>query len=188
MEAKKPQPQPTILYDEENPTIPFMETGKDIRLPDRIPFILFVFEFRETKETVTEKGKTLNVVDAHIQAYWDINHLKEKLSKELFAEVKKVTETFPRKTEKIPVFTYGKKSTAANLPYLETNEKTPIPTAFFLFEYKHTGESELDTSGNEKPIIEEIPHKFVNSETLKSNLTPVDYNKIRAALNLLLVD
>jgi hypothetical protein len=54
----------------------------------------------------------------------------------------------------------------------------------FIFEYKHTGETEPDDRGREVAIVDQIPHKYVDMEYLKDRLSPELNDQIRVALGM----
>lgn len=59
-----------------------------------------------------------------------------------------------------------------------------MPPVLFIFEYRHTGEVEPDEKGREVPIIDQIPHKYVDMELLKEKLSPEVNDVVRVALGM----
>lgn len=85
----------------------------------------------------------------------------------------------------MPVILYeDTKEGAFSFPYMEIQKGKVMPPVIFLFEYKHTGEVEPNGQGEEVPVIDQIPHKFVDMEHLKSVLDPETNDKVRVAIGL----
>jgi len=85
----------------------------------------------------------------------------------------------------MPVILYeDTKDNAYSFPYMEIQKDKVMPPVLFLFEYKHTGETEPNESGEEVPVIDQIPHKFVDMEHLKEVLDPETNDKVRVAVGL----
>ena len=85
----------------------------------------------------------------------------------------------------MPVILYeDTKDGAYSFPYMEIQKDKVMPPVLFMFEYKHTGETEPNESGEEVPVIDQIPHKFVDMEHLKSVLDPETNDKVRVAIGL----
>lgn len=88
---------------------------------------------------------------------------------------------------KIPVLYYEEPEPgepANPFPYIECEQNEEMPVALFVHEYRHTGETEPDSEGNPRPIIDMYMHKYVDLEVLKEKL-PEDVNdQIRVALGM----
>lgn len=87
-----------------------------------------------------------------------------------------------KKQAKIPVILYESEEQA--LPYIEIENGDEMPNALFIQEYKHTGEFEPDTSGNEQPIVDIMIHMYVNMSTLQKKLSPELYDEVRVSIGL----
>ena len=70
------------------------------------------------------------------------------------------------------------------MPYIEVQKEGQMPPMLFIFEYKHTGETEPDDRGREVAIVDQIPHKYVDMEYLKDRLSPELNDQIRVALGM----
>ena len=88
----------------------------------------------------------------------------------------------------LPVILYeepsGKNDRGISMPYIEVQKGGQMPPMLFIFEYKHTGETEPDDRGREVAIVDQIPHKYVDMEYLKERLTPELNDQIRVALGM----
>lgn len=88
----------------------------------------------------------------------------------------------------MPVILYEEPSSrgekAIPFPYIEVLENKTMPQVLFIFEYKHTGETEPDDQGRDAAVIDQIPHKYVDMEYLKEKL-PLEINDVvRVALGM----
>ena len=92
------------------------------------------------------------------------------------------------KQAQLPVILYeepsGKNDRGISMPYIEVPKGGQMPPMLFIFEYKHTGETEPDDRGREVAIVDQIPHKYVDMEYLKERLTPELNDQIRIALGM----
>ena len=92
------------------------------------------------------------------------------------------------KQAQLPVILYeepsGKNDRGISMPYIEVPKGGQMPPMLFIFEYKHTGETEPDDRGREVAIVDQIPHKYVDMEYLKERLTPELNDQIRVALGM----
>jgi len=92
------------------------------------------------------------------------------------------------KQPQLPVILYeepsGKNERGISMPYIEVPKGGQMPPMLFIFEYKHTGETEPDDRGREVAIVDQIPHKYVDMEYLKEKLTPELNDQIRVALGM----
>jgi hypothetical protein len=88
----------------------------------------------------------------------------------------------------IPVILYeeasSRGSTEIPFPYIEVAKEGMMPPVLFIFEYRHTGEVEPDEKGREAPIVDQIPHKYVDMELLKEKLSPEVNDVVRVALGM----
>lgn len=87
-----------------------------------------------------------------------------------------------QKKHKIPVILYEGDDQV--LPYIEVEQQDEMPAVLFIQEYKHTGETEPDGSGNEQPIVEMSIHMYADMEFLSKKLTPERYDEVRVAMGL----
>lgn len=92
------------------------------------------------------------------------------------------------KQPQLPVILYeepsGKNDKGISMPYIEVPKGGQMPPMLFIFEYKHTGETEPDDRGREVAIVDQIPHKYVDMEYLKDRLSPELNDQIRVALGM----
>jgi len=89
------------------------------------------------------------------------------------------------KNFEMPVILYeDTKDGAFSFPYMEVQTGKEMPKVLFMFEYKHTGETEPNEKGEEVPVIDQIPHKFVDMEHLKEVLDAETNDKVRVAIGL----
>ena len=92
------------------------------------------------------------------------------------------------KQPQLPVILYeepsGKNDRGISMPYIEVQKEGQMPPMLFIFEYKHTGETEPDDRGREVAIVDQIPHKYVDMEYLKDRLSPELNDQIRVALGM----
>jgi len=92
------------------------------------------------------------------------------------------------KQPQLPVILYeepsGKNDKGISMPYIEVPKEGQMPPMLFIFEYKHTGETEPDDRGREVAIVDQIPHKYVDMEYLKDRLSPDLNDQIRIALGM----
>ena len=88
----------------------------------------------------------------------------------------------------LPVILYeepsGKNDRGISMPYIEVQKGGQMPPMLFIFEYKHTGETEPDDRGREVAIVDQIPHKYVDMEYLKERLSPELNDHVRVALGM----
>lgn len=70
------------------------------------------------------------------------------------------------------------------IPYIEIAKDKKMPPVLFIFEYKHTGETEPDEKGKEQEVLDQIPHKYVDLEVLKEKLPPHLNDLVRVALGM----
>jgi len=92
------------------------------------------------------------------------------------------------KQPQLPVILYeepsGKNDKGTSMPYIEVQKEGQMPPMLFIFEYKHTGETEPDDRGREVAIVDQIPHKYVDMEYLKDRLSPELNDQIRVELGM----
>lgn len=70
------------------------------------------------------------------------------------------------------------------IPYIEVPKEKQMPPVLFIFEYKHTGETEPGPNGDPMAIVDQVPHKYVDMELLKEKLSPETNDEVRVALGL----
>lgn len=70
------------------------------------------------------------------------------------------------------------------IPYIEIAKDKKMPPVLFIFEYRHTGETEPDEKGKEQEVLDQIPHKYVDLEVLKEKLPPHLNDLVRVALGM----
>ena len=73
---------------------------------------------------------------------------------------------------------------ASTFPFIEVPKDKKMPAMLFVFEYKHTGEFEPGPKGEEVPVIDQIPHKYIDLELLKERLDPETNDVVRVALGM----
>lgn len=99
-----------------------------------------------------------------------------------------LTNKSVKKQPQLPVILYeepsGKNDRGISMPYIEVPKEGQMPPMLFIFEYKHTGETEPDDRGREVAIVDQIPHKYVDMEYLKDRLAPELNDQIRVALGM----
>lgn len=78
----------------------------------------------------------------------------------------------------------GKGEKPNPIPYIEVPTGKKMPPVLFIFEYRHTGETEPDEKGREQQVIDQIPHKYVDLEVLKEKLPPNLNDIVRVALGM----
>lgn len=86
------------------------------------------------------------------------------------------------KKYKIPVILYESEEQA--IPYVEIQQEDDMPPTIFIQEYKHTGEFEPDSNGEEQPIVDMIMHMFVDMDFLSKKLPSDLYDKVRVSIGL----
>jgi len=72
----------------------------------------------------------------------------------------------------------------SQIPYIEIQENKKMPPVLFIFEYKHTGETEPGPKGESVSIVDQIPHKYVDLELLKEKLPPELNDAVRVAIGM----
>ena len=96
-----------------------------------------------------------------------------------------MTSKVSKEKFEMPVILYEDTENGAfSFPYIEVLEGKEMPKVLFMFEYKHTGETEPNDKGKEVPVIDQIPHKFVDMEYLKSVLDEETIDRVRTARGL----
>lgn len=70
------------------------------------------------------------------------------------------------------------------IPFIEIQKDKKMPPVIFIFEYKHSGETEPGPNGEPVPIVDQIPHKFVDLELLKEKLTPEINDIVRMSIGM----
>lgn len=91
------------------------------------------------------------------------------------------------KTYKAPEILYEVSAfneTVSKIPYIEVEKNAKMPPCLFIFEYKQTDEFELDQKGNKQMVYDQIPHQFVDLESLKDKLPPHLNDLVRVALGM----
>jgi hypothetical protein len=93
-----------------------------------------------------------------------------------------------KKQPQLPVILYeepsGKNDRGISMPYIEVPKEGQMPPMLFIFEYKHTGETEPDDRGREVAIVDQIPHKYVDMEFLSERLSADLNDQVRVALGM----
>lgn len=72
----------------------------------------------------------------------------------------------------------------SNIPFISVPTEEEMPRMLFVFESRDTGEVEPGSAGEEVPVVELNLHQYVDMAFLKSNLTPVEYDRVRFVLGL----
>jgi hypothetical protein len=109
-----------------------------------------------------------------------------------------MTSKVSKEKFEMPVILYEDTENGAfSFPYIEVLEGKEMPKVLFMFEYKHTGETEPNDKGKEVPVIDQIPHKFVDKggmysienqrksqfflkKHIRTNFKEMDYDFVRA--------
>lgn len=72
----------------------------------------------------------------------------------------------------------------SQIPYIEVPVNKQMPPVLFIFEYRHTGETEPDEKGREVPVLDQIPHKYLDMEFLKEKLPSHINDIVRTCIGL----
>ena len=72
----------------------------------------------------------------------------------------------------------------SKIPFIHVPENEQMPGLLFVFESRDTGEIEPGPNGEDLPVTQLDLHQYCNMSTLKSKLTPVEYDNVRWALGL----
>ncbi len=73
---------------------------------------------------------------------------------------------------------------ASSIPIVHVPSGKEMPGFLFIFESRTTGEFEPDSEGNEVPVVDMELHQYANMSTLKSNLSPENFDTVRTCLGL----
>lgn len=71
-----------------------------------------------------------------------------------------------------------------NLPLIHVPPGEQMPRFLMLWEARDTGEIEPGPSGEDLPVVNWELKQYAQMETLKQNLSPEDFDKVRVALGL----
>ena len=72
----------------------------------------------------------------------------------------------------------------SHIPFIQVPVDQEMPKFLFIFESQETGEFEPGDDGNPLPIYNMDLHQYADMATLKTNLDPETFDKVRAALGL----
>lgn len=72
----------------------------------------------------------------------------------------------------------------SKIPFIMVPKEEEMPKMLFMFESRETGEFEPDSNGEPMPIVEMDLHQYADMAILKSNLSAIDYDKVRVCLGL----
>lgn len=86
------------------------------------------------------------------------------------------------KKYKIPVILYESEEQA--IPYIEVLQEDEMPPSLFIQEFKHTGDFEPGTNGEEQPIVDMVMHMFIDMDFLSKKLNPELYDLVRTSIGL----
>ena len=70
------------------------------------------------------------------------------------------------------------------IPFISVPEEETMPKLLYVFESRETGEIEPGPEGEDLPVTEITLHQYADMEFLKTKLTSIEYDKVRAALGL----
>lgn len=73
---------------------------------------------------------------------------------------------------------------SSHIPFIQVPENQSMPAFLFIFESRETGEFEVGEEGNPLPIFDMDLRQYADMTTLKENLDPATYDKVRLALGL----
>lgn len=73
---------------------------------------------------------------------------------------------------------------SSHIPFIHVPKDESMPGFIFIFESQETGEFEPGEDGNPLPIYNMDLHQYADMSTLKNNLDPETFDKVRAALGL----
>lgn len=73
---------------------------------------------------------------------------------------------------------------SSHIPFIQVPVDQEMPKFLFIFESQETGEFEPGDDGNPLPIYNMDLHQYADMATLKANLDPGTFDKVRAALGL----
>ena len=72
----------------------------------------------------------------------------------------------------------------SHIPFIPVPNGEEMPKMLFVFESRETGEFEPGPEGEELPVTEMDLHQYADMLTLKENLDPETYDKVREVLGL----
>ena len=73
---------------------------------------------------------------------------------------------------------------SSHIPFIQVPKNQEMPRFLFIFESQETGEFEPGEDGNPLPIYNMDLHQYADMATLKNNLDPETFDKVRLALDL----
>ena len=73
---------------------------------------------------------------------------------------------------------------SSHIPFIQVPVGREMPKFLFIFESQETGEFEPGEDGNPLPIYDMDLHQYADMSTLKNNLDPQTFDKVRIALGL----
>ena len=73
---------------------------------------------------------------------------------------------------------------SSHIPFIHVPKGETMPGFIFIFESQETGELEPGDDGNPLPIYDMDLHQYADMSTLKNNLDPETFDKVRLALGL----
>ena len=73
---------------------------------------------------------------------------------------------------------------SSHIPFIQVPVDQEMPKFLFIFVSQETGEFEPGDDGNPLPIYNMDLHQYADMATLKTNLDPETFDKVRAALGL----
>lgn len=72
----------------------------------------------------------------------------------------------------------------SKIPFIHVPDNNEMPAILFMFESRDTGDFEPGLEGEEVPVVELNLHQYANMSSLKSGLTPEEYDRVRFVLGL----
>lgn len=91
------------------------------------------------------------------------------------------------KKPKIPVILYEETPGGERqnpIPFIEVEQDDTMPPVLFVFEYRDTGETEPGDEGQDLPVVEQIPHQYIDMQFMKEKTSPELYDQLRVALGM----
>jgi hypothetical protein len=72
------------------------------------------------------------------------------------------------------------------IPYIDVPKDKKMPPVLFLFESKETGEFEIGDKGMPEPIIEQIPHRYVDLNFLFERFEKIEMPEMKDNIRMML--
>ncbi len=91
------------------------------------------------------------------------------------------------KKPKIPVILYEETPAGERqnpIPFIEVEQDDTMPPVLFVFEYKDTGETEPGDQGQDLPVVDQIPHQYVDMKFIQERSSPELFDQLRVVLGM----